>query len=201
MASPEIKRRNNPLSDGSLALKIEKRRQERQVVFTPLQRGRGGESLIEEARQTERRRAASLSTHEAELGFSRGPAHKREERLREIAKKASLEREEETKLRRATKEKQGSAKRAVLAALFATLTLVGCCSFFLLTGQARVEALLVESHKLSAQVRESEKRISELELSLNAQSDVNFIQEYARENLGMDYPSVENTRVISLRGE
>ncbi|MDR2514487.1 MAG: hypothetical protein LBD02_04665 [Christensenellaceae bacterium] len=201
MADPKIRRRNNPLSDGSLALKMEKRRQERQVVFTPLERGRGGESLIEEARQAERRRALNAHAQEAQLGFARAPAQKREERQREIAQKASLEREEQARLRRATEHKQGGAKRAVLTALFAALALLGCCSFFLLTGQAKVEALLVESHKLSAEIRESERRISELELSLNAQSDVNFIQDYARENLGMDYPNVENVRVIALRKE
>ena len=51
---------------------------------------------------------------------------------------------------------------------------------------------------LTAQIEDQQRRLEELQVEINMQGDISKIQDYARENLHMDYAKKEDTRVVAL---
>ena len=58
--------------------------------------------------------------------------------------------------------------------------------------------MIVEQRKLTAEIDDQQKRLEELQVEINRQGNIAQIQDYARQNLNMDYAQKENTRVIAL---
>ena len=58
--------------------------------------------------------------------------------------------------------------------------------------------MTVEQRQLQAQIEDQSKRLEELQVEINRQSNISNVQDYARDNLNMDYAQKENTRVVQL---
>ena len=70
--------------------------------------------------------------------------------------------------------------------------------FSLLVRYTQIEQMIVEQRKLTAEIDDQQKRLEELQVEINRQGNIAQIQDYARQNLNMDYAQKENTRVIAL---
>jgi len=101
-------------------------------------------------------------------------------------------REEEQRM-----ERHRKGRRRAAAILVVTLVLAGL-SFLLLYRQAQVETLIIDQNNIRSSIKSVTKQLEELQVQLNMKGDIGQIQEYAREQLSMDYPTSENTRTIVL---
>ena len=81
--------------------------------------------------------------------------------------------------------------------LIAVLALAGGV-FSLLTRYVAIEQMTVEQRELQAQIEDQSKRLEELQVEINRQSNISAVQDYARDSLNMDYATKENTRVVQL---
>ena len=50
-----------------------------------------------------------------------------------------------------------------------------------------IEQMIVEQRKLTAEIDDQQKRLEELQVEINRQGNIAQIQDYARQNLNMDY--------------
>ena len=87
-----------------------------------------------------------------------------------------------------------------LFALMAIVAVVAVAAgvYSLLTRYVRIEQMTVEQRQLQAQIEDQSKRLEELQVEINRQSNISNVQDYARDNLNMDYAQKENTRVVQL---
>ena len=111
----------------------------------------------------------------------------------------------ETEARRAAEEpaEQGRRRQQRVHALFALAAIlmvlvVAGGIYSLLTRYVRIEQMTVEQRQLQAQIEDQQKRLEELQVEINRQSNISNVQDYARDNLNMDYAQKENTRVVQL---
>lgn len=181
-------RRQDPFIDGSLALQIERERQSRREA---------GRSM--RAPQRQRIPVSPSVDRELELERQRRTrryARERERRLEQerqrIAAEEAKRREEEQRM-----ERHRKGRRRAAAILVVTLVLAGL-SFLLLYRQAQVETLIIDQNNIRSSIKSVTKQLEELQVQLNMKGDIGQIQEYAREQLSMDYPTSENTRTIVL---
>lgn len=188
----KLKAQDNCVIDGSLALEIERQRQynrqsaqklEREVLMTSRQAYTREEPISEqewERRVQEERRVAARRQRRLEAESLRQLEHRVEERQ-------TLER---ITVRRRNKK---------VAAIVLLVTLVlGGFSFFLLYRQSMIEKGIVRQNTLNSQIKEYSKRIEDLEVQVNAASNIGQIKDYAQTQLNMDYPTEENTRRVVL---
>ena len=111
----------------------------------------------------------------------------------------------ETEARRAPEEAAEQRRRRqqrvhalfALAAILMVLVVAGGI-YSLLTRYVRIEQMTVEQRQLQAQIEDQQKRLEELQVEINRQSNISNVQDYARDNLNMDYAQKENTRVVQL---
>jgi len=88
-------------------------------------------------------------------------------------------------------------------ALFAAVGIVAVLAvaggiYTLLLRYVQLENMVVEQRALTAQIEDQQRRLEELQVEINMQGDISKIQDYARENLHMDYAKKEDTRVVAL---
>ena len=84
-----------------------------------------------------------------------------------------------------------------LLAIVAVVVVAGGI-YSLLTRYISIEQMTVEQRQLQAEIEDQQKRLEELQVEINRQGNISQVQDYARENLNMDYAQKENTRVIEL---
>ena len=92
--------------------------------------------------------------------------------------------------------------RAFAAVLAIFLVLTGALGIYtLLNRYIAIDAMTVEQRSLQAQIEDQQKRLEELQVEVNKQSNIAQVQDYARESLNMDYAQKENIRAVVLPGQ
>lgn len=92
--------------------------------------------------------------------------------------------------------------RAFAAVLCIVLVLTGAAGIFtLLKRYIAIDSMTVQQRTLQARIEDQRKRLEELQVEVNKQSNIAQVQDYARESLNMDYAQKENIRVIQLPGQ
>ena len=92
--------------------------------------------------------------------------------------------------------------RAFAAVLAIVMVLTGAAGIFtLLNRYIAIDKMTGTQRSLQAQIADQQKRLEELQVEVNKQSNIAQVQDYARESLNMDYAQKENIRVIELPGE
>ena len=118
-----------------------------------------------------------------------------------------IERERERReAERIAREEQQEADRRRQARVFAVLASVGAVClvlmamalFNLLNASAQLERMTGQQRELEAQIEKKTQVIEELEVKINRQSNLMEIQDYAKENLNMDYAAGDMVRKVSL---
>ena len=112
-------------------------------------------------------------------------------------------REEEAHIAAEEAAEQRRRHQQRVHALFALMAIVAVVAvaagvYSLLTRYVRIEQMTVEQRQLQAQIEDQSKRLEELQVEINRQSNISNVQDYARDNLNMDYAQKENTRVVQL---
>lgn len=87
-----------------------------------------------------------------------------------------------------------------LFAFIGIFVVVGIASgiFTLLVRYTNIEQMIVQQRVLTAEIEDQQKRLEELQVEINMQGNISQIQDYAHDQLNMDYAQKENTRMISL---
>ena len=114
-------------------------------------------------------------------------------------------REEEARIaaEEMAEQKRRDAQRVnafVSALVIAGILIFGVSLFVLLYRYTLIDDMTVQQRTLQAQIADQEKRLEELQVEINKQSNIAQVQDYARENLNMDYAQQENIRTIVLPG-
>ena len=137
-----------------------------------------------------------LTREEVNLRTARAHDARRDldERRRRDAEEEQRRREEAEALRR--REHRVRGVFAVL--LIGLVSCVGFGFYTLLSRSATLENMLVEQRRISADIEDQQRRLEELEAEINMAGDIGRIQDYARDDLHMDYAKKENTRVVAL---
>lgn len=159
--------------------------------------------------QQERRRADPTRAHYAPEPETHHLTH--EEVNRRTYEQHARRREEEARRRRAlaAQERADAEKEAVrrrqhrVQMMFAILgifvvVLIAGGIFSLLMRYIQIEQMIVTQRKLTAEIEDQQKRLEELHVEINMRGNISQIQDYARENLNMDYAQKDKTRVIAL---
>ncbi|MGI5883992.1 MAG: cell division protein FtsL [Candidatus Spyradocola sp.] len=112
-------------------------------------------------------------------------------------------REEEARERAEIEAEEVRRRQHRIQALFAAVGIVVVVAvaagvYTLLLRYVQLENMVVEQRSLIASIEDQQKRLEELQVEINMQGNISKIQEYARENLHMDYAKKEDTRVINL---
>lgn len=116
-----------------------------------------------------------------------------ERRRREQEAKERAEAEAEERRRRQHRIQMLFA----FAGIFVVVAIAGGI-YSLLLRYVQIEQMVVEQRELVAEIEDQTKRLEELQVEINMQGNISQIQDYARENLNMDYAQKENTRMITL---
>ena len=119
------------------------------------------------------------------------------------AEQERLRREQEERQQREKEEEARRRRQHRIQTLFAFVSIVLVVAvaggiFSLLVRYTQIEQMIVEQRKLTAEIDDQQKRLEELQVEINRQGNIAQIQDYARQNLNMDYAQKENTRVIAL---
>lgn len=114
-------------------------------------------------------------------------------------------REEEARIaaEEMAEQKRRDAQRInafVSALVIAGILIFGVGLFVLLYRYTIIDDMTVQQRTLQAQIADQEKRLEELQVEINKQSNIAQVQDYARENLNMDYAQQENIRTVVLPG-
>ena len=115
----------------------------------------------------------------------------------------AMSREQEERQQRENEEEARRRRQHRIQTLFAFVSIVLVVAvaggiFSLLVRYTQIEQMIVEQRKLTAEIDDQQKRLEELQVEINRQGNIAQIQDYARQNLNMDYAQKENTRVIAL---
>ena len=112
-------------------------------------------------------------------------------------------REEELQRQREEAAEQSRRRQQRVHTLFAFMGLIVVLAlaggvFSLLTRYVAIEQMTVEQRELQAKIEDQSRRLEELQVEINRQSNISAVQDYARDSLNMDYATRENTRVVQL---
>ena len=116
-----------------------------------------------------------------------------QKRQQEEAARAALEEQQELSRRRQSRVFAALASVGVVC-----LALMAFALFNLLNASAQLERMTSQQRDLEAQIEKKTQVIEELEVKINRQSNLVEIQDYARDNLDMDYAAGDKVRRITL---
>ncbi len=102
----------------------------------------------------------------------------------EPAKQVRRERKEKTAQKKSSAKFKPRAKMTILLMIF----LMGVCGVFLVCLHAYESDINYDIYKLSQQANELNGEIDNLNVDINSYNDLDEIQDYAQDNLGMRYP-------------
>ncbi len=181
-------RRSDPFIDGSLALQIERERQSRREngrsMRAPERQRIAPSPHIDREWEQERERRARRYALERERRLE-------QERQRQAAEQARA-REEAARMER---HRQGRRRAAAVICLTVVLA---AFTFLLLYRQAQVETRIIYQNSVRSEISSTTKQLEALQVELNMQSNIAEVQQYARDQLGMDYPATEDLRTVTL---
>lgn len=117
---------------------------------------------------------------------------------RQREEEARIAEEEMAEQRRRAQQRM----RALAGVLAIVLVLTGALGIYsVLSRYIAIDAMTVQQRSLQAQIEDQQKRLEELQVEVNKQSNIAQVQDYARESLNMDYAQKENIRAIVLPGQ
>lgn len=121
----------------------------------------------------------------------------------QLAEAERQRREQEARERAEAEAEEARRRQHRVQALFAAVGIVAVLAvaggiYTLLLRYVQLENMVVEQRALTAQIEDQQRRLEELQVEINMQGDISKIQDYARENLHMDYAKKEDTRVVAL---
>lgn len=121
-----------------------------------------------------------------------------QEERRRREEEARIQAEEVAEQRRRAQQRV----RAVAAFLVIACVITGALGIFdLLNRYIAIDKMTVTQRSLQAEIDDQQKRLEELQVEINKQSNIAQVQDYARDSLNMDYAQQDDIRVIALPGQ
>ena len=121
-----------------------------------------------------------------------------QEERRRREEEARIQAEEVAEQRRRAQQRV----RAIAAFLVIACVITGALGIFnLLNRYIAIDKMTVDQRALQAEIADQQKRLEELQVEINKQSNIAQVQDYARDSLNMDYAQQDDIRVIALPGQ
>ncbi len=116
-----------------------------------------------------------------------------ERRMREEKEKREAE-----ELAEAQRRRQQRVNTLFAAIAILTVVCIAGGIYSVLSRYIRIDAMTVQQRQLQSQIDDQQRRLEELQVEINKQSNIAQVQDYARDNLNMDYVDRDNVRTVQL---